>query len=42
MIGLVYAAARLEDMTYANAAGEIEPFLASVNPATEVDSGRCP
>lgn len=42
MTGLVYATARLEDMTYANAATEIEVFLASVDPGTEVDSGRCP
>ena len=42
MAGLVYAAAWFEDMTYANATGEIEVFLASVDPTTQVDSGRCP
>lgn len=42
MIGLVYAAARLEDMTYANAAGEIDVFLASTDPTTEADPYRCP
>ena len=42
MTGLVYATARLEDMTYANASAEIEVFLASVDPDTEAPSGRCP
>ena len=42
MTGLVYAAALLEDMTYATAAGEIDLFLASTDPTTEVDTGRCP
>ncbi len=42
MTGLVYATARLEDVTYANAAAEIRVFLRSVNPATVVSSGRCP
>ena len=42
MIGLVYATARLEDITYANATAEIRVFLASVNSDSEVESGRCP
>ena len=42
MTGLVYAVARIEDTTYANTTGEIDVFLASVDPATRVDSGRCP
>lgn len=42
MTGLVYATARLEDMTYANASAEIGVFLESVDSSTEVKSGRCP
>ena len=42
MTGLVYATTRLEEMTYANATAEIDVFLASVDPATEVDPGPCP
>ena len=42
MTGLVYATARLEDVTYANSAVEIRVFLASVDSSTEVSSGRCP
>lgn len=42
MTGLVYATARLEDMTYANASGEVRSFLAAADPTTEADPGRCP
>ena len=42
MTGLVYATARLEDMTYANAAIEVGTFVDSVDPGTAVSSGRCP
>ncbi len=42
MTGLIYATARLEDVTYANAAAEVESFLASVDPDTAVDPGPCP
>ena len=42
MIGLVYATARLEDVTYANTSAEVESFLAKVDPSTESDPGRCP
>lgn len=42
MIGLVYATARLEDVTYANTSAEVEAFLATVDPSTESDPGRCP
>ncbi len=42
MIGLVYATARLEDMTYANATSEVRLFLRSVDPGTEASSGPCP
>ena len=41
MIGLVYATARLEDVTYANTSAEVESFLATVDPSTESDPGRC-
>ena len=41
MIGLVYATARLEDMTYANASEELQSFLTEVDPSTEANSGRC-
>lgn len=41
MIGLVYATARLEDVTYANASAEVEAFLDTVDPTTESDPGRC-
>ena len=41
MIGLVYATARLEDVTYANTSAEVESFLAKVDPSTEADPGRC-
>ena len=41
MTGLVYATARLEDVTYANASVEVESFVATVDPSTESDPGRC-
>ena len=41
MIGLVYATARLEDVTYANTSAEVQKFVATVDPSTESDSGRC-
>ena len=42
MTGLVYATARLEDMTYANASAEVESFLAASDPTTEANPGHCP
>lgn len=42
MTGLVYATARLEDMTYANATAEILTFLASVDTGVEAQASRCP
>ena len=41
MTGLVYATARLEDVTYANTSAEVQKFVATVDPATESDPGRC-
>ena len=41
MIGLVYATARLEDVTYANTWAEVESFVETVDPRTESDPGRC-
>lgn len=41
MIGLVYATARLEDVTYANTSAEVESFLATVDPGTKSDAGPC-
>ena len=42
MIGLVYATARLDDVTYANASAEVEVFLSIATPSTDVHPGRCP
>ena len=42
MIGVVYAAARLDEMTYATASQEIDIFLESIDSTTESPSGRCP
>ena len=42
MTGVVYATARLEDVTYANASAEVAVFLTAVDSSTEVESGRCP
>ncbi len=42
MIGVVYAAARLDEMTYATASQEIDVFLESIDSTTESPSGRCP
>ena len=41
MTGLVYATARLEDVTYANTSAEVAMFLATVDPSTESHPGRC-
>ena len=41
MTGLVYATARLEDVTYANTSSEVEKFLATVDSSTESDPGPC-
>ena len=41
MIGVVYAAARLDEMTYATASQEIDIFLESIDSTTESPSGRC-
>lgn len=42
MIGLVYATARLDDVTYANASAEVEIFLSIAAPSPDVHPGRCP
>jgi len=42
MIGVVYADARLDEMTYATASQEIDIFLESIDSTTESPSGRCP
>ena len=42
MIGVVYAAARLDEMTYATASQEIDIFLEAIDSTTESPSGRCP
>jgi len=41
MTGLVYATARLEDVTYANTSAEVEKFVGTVDPSTESDPGPC-
>lgn len=41
MIGVVYAAARLDEVTYATASQEIDIFLESIDSTTESPSGRC-
>jgi len=41
MTGVVYATARLEDMTYANASAEVQSFQDAIDPTTEVSSGPC-
>ncbi|MCY3539117.1 MAG: serine protease [bacterium] len=44
MVGVVYAAARLDEVTYATASSEIDIFLDSIESSTTPvsDSGRCP
>lgn len=42
MIGVVYASARLDEMTYATASQEIDIFLEAIDSTTESPSGRCP
>lgn len=42
LIGVVYAAARLDGTTYATASQEIDIFLESIDSTTESPSGRCP
>lgn len=42
MIGVVYASARLDEMTYAIASQEIDIFLEAIDSTTESPSGRCP
>ncbi len=42
MIGVVYAAARLDEMIYATASQEIDIFLESIDSTMESPSGRCP
>ncbi len=42
MIGVVYAAAQIDEMTYATASREIDIFLESIDSTTESPSGRCP
>ena len=41
MIGLVYATARLEDVTYANTSAEVADFVDRVDPTTESHPGPC-
>ena len=42
MIGVVYAADRIDEVTYATASQEIDIFLESIDSTTESPSGRCP
>ncbi|MDE0138199.1 MAG: serine protease [bacterium] len=42
MIGVVYATDRIDEITYATAAHEIDIFLEAIDSTTESPSGRCP
>lgn len=41
MIGVVYAADRIDEVTYSTASQEIDIFLESIDSTTESPSGRC-